>query len=80
LNADAEPPSAKLVELLQSEPKFKLTWEEARTDLKDRSPSGYDFSLVNFALNAKWNDQEICNLLIAWRRNHGHRSKLRDDY
>ncbi len=80
MRADAEPPSAKVLSLLDGEPRFKHTWEQEREDLRDSSPSGYDFSLTNIAISAGWSDQEICNLLIAWRRKHGHDLKLRDDY
>src|SRR3990170_2907142 len=38
-------------------------------------------SLANMAAKAQWSDQDICDLLIAWRRKHGHPLKLdRMDY
>ena len=80
LSKDAEPPGLKLMALNDVDPKFRATWNGARPDLKDQSPSGYDMSLASMAAHAEWTDQEIANLLIAWRREHGHDPKLRPDY
>lgn len=66
--------------LIDIEPKYKLSWERKRKDLQDQSASSYDLSLANFAAMAQWTDQEIANLLIAWRRKHGEDLKLRQDY
>ena len=37
-------------------------------------------ALANFAVEAGWPDQEVCNLLIAFRRRHGLEPKLRENY
>ena len=80
LSQDAEPPGLKLMALNDIDLKFRATWNGARPDLKDQSPSGYDMSLASLAAHAEWTDQEIVNLLIAWRRKHGHDLKLKPDY
>jgi hypothetical protein len=80
LNPQAEPPFEKWEALMANEPKFKLSWDMARRDFKDSSPSSYDFSLASFAFLAGWSWQDACNLLIAFRRKHGLDLKLRMDY
>ena len=80
ISADAEPPSIKLSATIENMPRFKDTWEGTRRDLNDTSPSGYDMSLASMAAQANWTDQEIVNLLIAFRRKHGHDLKLRHGY
>ena len=49
-------------------------------DLGDQSPSGYDLALADAAVGAGWSDQEVVNLLIAFRRKHRLTLKLRRDY
>ncbi len=78
LRSDAEPPTNKLEALKFNNDLFRLSWEQNRPDLKDQTPSGYDQSLANFAAKAKWTDQEIVNLLILWRREHGHELHLKN--
>ena len=80
LSKDADPPGLKLMALNDIDPKFRSTWKGARPDMPDQSPSGYDMSLASMAAHAEWTDQEIVNLLIAWRRKHGHDLKLKPDY
>lgn len=80
LDPNAEPPKDKLEALCELEPRFKLSWDRLRKDLKDSSPSAYDMSLASFAFYAEWDPQEIVNLLIAWRRKHNLDLKLREDY
>lgn len=80
ISAEAEPPSIKLSATIENMPKFKETWEGNRKDLRDNSPSGYDMALASMAAQANWTDQEIVNLLIAFRRKHAHNLKLRHGY
>ena len=51
-------------------------------DLQDQSASSYDMSLANLAALAGWTDQEIANLVIAWRRENKEDlvKALRRDY
>jgi hypothetical protein len=80
LDPIAEPPFDKFLALLEAEQKFRQSWDRKRKDMGD-SPSEYDMSLANFAVRAGWSDQEVVNLLIAWRRRHGEQLKLdRPDY
>ena len=48
--------------------------------MTDQSASAYDLSMATIALGAGWSDQEVVNLLICWRRKHGHDLKLRENY
>lgn len=78
--AGAAPPLRKLELLLELDTRFRATWERRRKDLKDTSPSAYNLALADAAAMAGWNDQEITDLLIAWREKHGEDLKLREDY
>ena len=80
LDPGAQPSSTRLETLLKLEPKFRATWEKRRPDLSDQSASAYDMALANFAVKAKWPDQEVANLLIAFRREHDLDLKLREKY
>lgn len=80
LDPNAEPSLLRIEPLLKNNPKFRLSWEGQRNDLADDSPSGYDMSLAAIALQAGWPEQEVVNLLICWRRKHGHDLKLRESY
>lgn len=80
LDPAAEPPSAKLLALMANDRRFAKSWERSRADLSDQSPSAYDMSLATIAVSAGWTDQEIVDLLLAARRNHGEDPKLRPDY
>lgn len=80
LDPKAIPPFEKFDLLCEVEAKFRLSWEHKRGDFDDQSASAYDQSLANLAAMARWNDQEIANLLIAHRRKHSADLKLRQDY
>jgi len=81
LDPQAEPPSAKLSVLLQNNPEFKRTWDRERgEEFSDKSASAYDMSLASFAVTVGWSDQEVANLILAWRRRHKEDPKLRLDY
>jgi hypothetical protein len=53
--------------LLRQNPKFRLSWERRRPDLRDQTLSGYEMSLASIAANAGWNAQEICDVVVAFR-------------
>jgi hypothetical protein len=67
LDPRAEPPAEKFDQLRQVDPEFLQVWEKARAF---ESASEYDQSLANRAARVNWEDQEITNLIIAWRRKH----------
>lgn len=74
---DAEPPGRKFRALLSNDTQFKQSWERNRKDFKeDNSASAYDMSLAHTAISAGWTDQEVINLLIAGRAEHGDDIKL----
>jgi hypothetical protein len=80
LDPEAVAPPRKFERLCRGVQKFPATWERRRTDLADQSASAYDMSLAWYAAAQDWTDQEITDLLIAWRRLHGEPLKLRVDY
>ena len=80
LDPEADPSILKLEVLLKANPKFRKSWEQDRKDMTDQSASAYDLSMATIALGAGWSDQEVVNLLICWRRKHGHDLKLRENY
>lgn len=80
IRADAQPPFDKFEASCKNIDGFLDTWERKRKDMSDQSASGYDLSLSNMATLGGWTDQEIVDLLIAFRRKHGLKTKLRVDY
>src|SRR5690606_23970122 len=83
LDPEAQPPNAKFNRMLKSS-KFRKYWKledkEKGTDL-----SSYDMALANMTVARGWTDQEIANLLIAFRRKYQHCTEqpdkcLRPDY
>ena len=69
LDPEAEPSAVRLDALLTADPKFRRSWGQ---DRKDQSPTAYNLSLATMAMGVGWSDQEVVNLLICWRRKHGH--------
>jgi hypothetical protein len=81
INQDADPPWDKLSVLCINDPTFQATWNYNRKDLKDSSPSGYDMALASIASRNGWAKQEMCDMLIAFRKKHNLPSKVhRLDY
>lgn len=80
IDPDADVPSAKLDLLREIDAKFSDSWDKKRKDFAsgDYSMSTYDFSLARIACGAGWTDQEVCNLLIAFRRKHGADLKMQN--
>lgn len=80
LNAAAEPPFDKFGLLCEVEPKFRDSWDKQRNDFKsgDYSMSSYDLSLASIAFAAQWTEQEVCDLLVAFRRKHGADLKMQN--
>lgn len=75
LHQSRRPPEDALVSMLANDEKIRATWERKRTDLRDSSASSYDFALAIFAVRAGWSDQEVADLLVAWRVKHGENLK-----
>jgi len=81
LDADAEPPQDKMEKLLDK-PEFRKVWGK---EVALKSLSDYDWQLASIACKNGWKDQEIANLIIAFRRTHGEKDAdrkkaLRADY
>ncbi len=51
--------------------RVRESWNHARADLADQSPSAYDMSLAAFAIRAGWTKSEAYKLLVECRHMHG---------
>jgi hypothetical protein len=80
LSAGANPPLEKFMALRENDKRFAQTYDRTRADLRGKSDSEWDMSLASQTVIAGWSDQEIADLLIAHRRQHGGPPKLREDY
>lgn len=82
LNENADPPFSKFMAISANDAKFTKTWNRKRTlkDMSDTSASGYEMALADAAISAGWTDQETCDLLIAWRRQHGETPVLKTEH
>jgi hypothetical protein len=78
IRENAQPPDWKLTKLFSrrktNHRAIMATWNMTRTNvehpLRDFSPSGYEMALAVYAACNKWTPQEICDLLVRWRRRH----------
>ncbi len=81
LDPNAEPP-LDLMEGIAKKKDFRRVFEHRHPDLQ--SMSDYDWKLANMAVDDGWTDQEVADLIITFRRNHGDREdikkSLRMDY
>ncbi len=75
LSEDATPPLEKWEALKLADSRAAQSWNYARRDMQDQSPSAYDMSLIAFALRAEWTDEEAISLAIACRRFHNQDTK-----
>lgn len=85
LDSFAKPDPANFENLCAAEPRFvKVFKHDNRLNLADKSLSTYDASLATYAAKYGWTDQEIANLIIAFRHKHGdandQKKALRVDY
>lgn len=76
LKAGAVPPFKKWEALKRADRNVVLTFERRRRDLSDQSASGWDMALANFCAIAQWSEQEIVDLLIYSRSEHGDNLKF----
>lgn len=65
---DASPPAELLTAALENDPAFKQTWEGQH---KFASQSEADLSLASKAVGYGFSDQQIADLLVAFRRKSG---------
>lgn len=80
LRSDASVPHERVQVLKDNAPRFEKTLHRKRTDLRDQSPSAYDYALASMAMRAGWGDQDVADLLISTRRTHGDDLRLGSDY
>jgi hypothetical protein len=79
LDPKAKPPRRKLQALLKKKG-VQALWQHRSQGVRDPSQSGWDLALAQAAFRAGWKVQEVTDLLIANRRLHRKRPKLREDY
>ncbi len=72
----AMPPLAKFEAAQANIENFKSSFNRTRLDMHDQTGSSYDLSLATLAAGVGWSDQEICDLLIATRRENNDRLKF----
>jgi hypothetical protein len=72
LDPNADPPSTQFADACE-DITFKRTFGMNNPKLSDQSPSGFEFSLVNQAVAKGWSDQEVADLVIAFRRQNNAR-------
>ena len=80
LRADAQPPHDKFNVLLANRPEAKRLWEGQRSRGADKSDSADDQAMANFCVEFNWSNQEIADVLIAFRKKHHRDLKLRHLY
>jgi hypothetical protein len=62
-------PHKEMFELtMELDPLFRRSWNHRRSDLRDRSQSGYDMSLAARAVSLGWPDQLVIDLIVCNRR------------
>lgn len=76
----AQPPERFLKQLLRGNPRFNQSWNRRRPDFQEQTSRAYQISLAALALGAGWQEQQIVDLLIAWRRRHRREFKPRSAY
>ncbi len=76
----AQPPDFKFRALNYCDPRFTLSWAGHRLDFQEQTSHAYQHSLALLALEWEWNDQEIADLIIAWRSKHRRRFQHRANY
>jgi hypothetical protein len=74
VNPAAEPPEDLLALMIQDQ-KMRATWETARTDLKDNSASGHDYSLMTWLLPRGASEQVVVDFCVARARMKGEEIK-----
>ena len=74
LHPEIQPPSEKLMAMLNLAPQFAATWRRERKEFP--SQSEYDMSLASMAARAGWKDDEIVALVVSHRRDGGEPLRL----
>ena len=72
-------PEHSIKVLFSNMPEAKDTWEMER-EFADQSPSTYDMALANLFVRLGFDDQQIVDYLVFWRREVAKAPKNRIDY
>lgn len=74
IDESSQPPTEKLLDLINLHPQFAATWRHERNDLP--SQSEYDLSLASMAAKVGWSPDEIAALILAHRKQSNEPLKL----
>lgn len=82
VRADAEPPFEKFEALIEADELFASAWNRKRNDDRSGSwsASEWDMALCDRGVRARWNDQELTDLMVSARRKHNDGLKRPDYY
>lgn len=82
VDKDAKPPFDKFTALSEVDELFESAWSRSRQDERTKawSASEWDLALCDRAVRARWNDQELTDLMVAARKKHGDNLKRPDYY
>lgn len=78
INPDADVPLRKFQLLKAADAHFEATWTRKRRMPKDSSNSGYDMAIADAAAACGWSAQDICDLLVSFRREHSEDLKAQN--
>jgi hypothetical protein len=80
VNPAATIPEDVLKLWLETDMRFRNTWNRQRHDLHDQSQSGYDLALACFGMDAGISEQQIVDLICHHRAHHHQKQRTRLDY
>jgi hypothetical protein len=80
VNPAATIPADVLKLWLETDMRFRNTWNRQRHDLHDQSQSGYDLALACFGMDAGITEQQIVDLMCHHRAYHHQKQRTRLDY
>jgi hypothetical protein len=75
IDATRPEPRAKINALKDADSLFKATWDMTRKDMAKKSLSEYDMALANLCVKYDVPVQEIADMIIAFRNEHGQTTK-----
>ncbi len=80
INPSARIPDETLTSWMETDLRFRATWNRQRYDLRDQTNSGYDMALADFGALAELSPQLIVDLICHHRAIHGKAQRLKVSY
>lgn len=75
ISPNGSPDPDRLAMAISASPEFADCWSRVGSPPPDSSPSGWCMRLANMVARWGWPQQEMANLLVAYRRKHGDGEK-----